>query len=183
MRDVLTAVMNGDEWAFRQFYYHYFDRLFKFACSYLEVAEEAEEVVSDVFLNIWLKREQLSHIQNINTYLYTAVRNAALNCVKKKYSVGNMLKDQYLQIKTDTATILPDDILISKENEQAMEKAVNHLPPVCKMIFRLVREDGLKYKEVAEILDISVNTVNVQMSIAVKKLSKSIRLERKLNIL
>jgi RNA polymerase sigma-70 factor (ECF subfamily) len=183
MRDLLTDVVDGNEWAFRQFYYDHFDRLYRFACSYLEVAEEAEEIVSDVFLNIWLKREQLSNIQNINTYLYTAVRNAALNCLKKKNSVGNGLKDQYLHIKTDTATLLPDDILISKENELAMEKAVNHLPPACKMIFRLVREDGLKYREVADILDISINTVNVQMAIAVKKLSKSIRLERRLNIL
>jgi RNA polymerase sigma-70 factor (family 1) len=182
MTELLAKITEGDELAFRQLYHHYFDRLFKFACSYLQLEEEAEEVVSDVFLNIWLQKQHLAKVNNISTYLYTAIRNTALNYLKKRNATNLLYKTQYIKAALTATALMPDDVLITKENEMEIERAVNYLPPVCKMIFKLVREDGLKYKDVAEILDISVNTVNVQMSIAVKKITKHIKVKRKANI-
>jgi RNA polymerase sigma factor (sigma-70 family) len=71
----------------------------------------------------------------------------------------------------------PEQILITAEIQQKIQKAVEALPPRCKMIFKLVREDGLRYKEIAEILNISVNTIDVQMAIAVKRISMAIESE------
>ncbi len=179
MTEFSVDIIAGNELAFRRFYHHYFDQLHRFAFTFLRSPEEAEEVVSDVFLKIWLNKEQMAGVQNISTYLYIAVRNTSLNYLEKKHSASHQLKDQYLRIQLCVTASQPDDMLIIKENQLAVENAIDSLPPACKHIFRLVREDGLRYREVAEILGISVNTVNAQMAIAVKKISQSIRLERK----
>lgn len=74
---LIPRIVNSDEQAFRQFFHLYSDRLFRFANTILQVPQEAEEVVSDVFLNIWQRRENLGAVKNINTYLYSAIRNTA----------------------------------------------------------------------------------------------------------
>ena len=77
---------------------------------------------------------------------------------------------------SDTA-LTPEQILITTEIRQKIQKTVEALPPRCKMIFKLVREDGLKYKEIGEILNISVNTIDAQMAIAVKRITHAIESE------
>jgi RNA polymerase sigma-70 factor (family 1) len=162
---------DDDQLAFRQVFLHYSDRLILFAAAFLQTKEEGEEVVADVFIKLWQHRRQLPEIRNINTYLYTAVRNTALNYLGKRQRASGL---PYISVVADAGAVSPEDILISKENLQRVEEAVNGLPPRCRLIFRLIREDGLRYKEVAEILGISVNTVNVQMGIAMKKLTQVI---------
>lgn len=172
MNEYIVHIAAGNELAFRQFYLHYFDRLLRFANTFVPTAEEAEEVVSDVFLKVWLRREQLTGIQNIPTYLYTAVRNTSLNYLERAQNAHLRQSDPHIRLRHTVAR--PDEILMSKEAQRSVEKAINQLPTNCKLIFRLVREDGLRYREVAEILGISVNTVNAQMAIAAKKICASI---------
>jgi RNA polymerase sigma-70 factor (ECF subfamily) len=79
-------------------------------------------------------------------------------------------------VELTVADNTPEQLMISGEMARKMAEAVNNLPPRCKIIYKLIREDGLKYKEVASILEISVNTIDVQMAIACKKISESLRL-------
>ena len=84
----------------------------------------------------------------------------------------------YLDTSIDEFAADPYDLMITSEMMASMHQAIEALPPRCKMIFKLIREDGLKYKEVAEILNISVNTIDVQMAIAVKKICTALHIEK-----
>lgn len=167
---------NSDQLAFRQLFMHYSERLTFFAGALLRSREEAEEVVADVFVKLWLQREKLAEIHHFQTYLYTAVRNTAINHRSKNRLVFDEL-DPHSTALTPYV-ISPEETLISRENLQQIERAINQLPVRCRLIFKLVKEDGLSYREVAEVLDISINTVNAQISIALKKLSSVIDLNK-----
>lgn len=167
---LLEGIASGDELAFRQLFRLYSDRLYRFACALLNNEQEAEEVVSDVFMQLWLRRGQILQIKHFSTYCYSAVRNTALNYLKKRNARAPMQEPEMLGASINHSVSGPDDLLITKENLQAVSRAVEALPPTCRMIFRLVREDGLKYRDVAEILGITLSTVSVQMGIATRKI-------------
>ncbi|MGN8039901.1 RNA polymerase sigma factor [Chitinophaga sp. 22321] len=176
MQDLLEKIYReDDQLAFRQLFLQYSDRLIAFAVSLLPSREEA---VADVFVKIWQNRASLSAVRNLNTYLYTAVRNTAYNYRISAGRIPEILTGEHIQVTVDTMAASPEDMLISKENLQKIEQAINLLPARCKLIFRLVKEDGLKYREVAEILEVSINTVNTQMAIALKKLAGMIDIHR-----
>lgn len=167
---------NSDQLAFRQLFLHFSGRLIYFATALLRSREEAEEVVADVFMKLWQNRSTLGGIRHLQTYLYTAVRNTAINYRSKFPQMSDPLDDNIAALVPYVAS--PEETLISRQNLQQIEQAINQLPLRCRLIFKLVKEDGLSYREVAEILDISVNTVNAQISIALKRLSSVIDLRR-----
>lgn len=170
---LLARMAADDRQAFAQFFTRYHAPLLKFAQQYVRVRELAEEVVSDVFLKLWQKRATLVEVANITSYLYIAVRNQALNYVQKaENQAGVSLDDVPVQCTVELMT--PERALLASELQAAIHQAVENLPPQCKIIFRLVREDGLKYKEVAEIMGISVKTIEVQIGIAIKKISQEL---------
>lgn len=165
----IYRVSLGDEPAFCQIVHHYSDRLYQFALSIVKNAEDAEEIVSDVFLNIWLLRKQLPDSSQFTFYLYRAVKNTSLNYLKKKKRKKEAAEAAYFLDAKDNAQN-PEELTISQENVLHIKQAINSLPPRCRQIFILVKEDNLSYREVAELLDISPATVNVQMTIAIKKM-------------
>lgn len=167
-------VATGDENAYRQLFRSFYKPLSQFAHTIVRSAEQAEEIASDVFVNIWKNRERLLQIGNLKVYLYVATRNIALNYLNKQHLQHFSLDT--LQVEMTVADSTPEQLLISREMAWKIADAVNNLPPRCKIIYKLIREDGLKYKEVAGILDISVNTIDVQMAIASKRISESLRL-------
>ena len=131
--------------------------------------EAATEVVDDVWVRIWKNRVTLPQIENLRVYLYTATKNAALNYLsrKAKTMVTEPFNDINVQLRDEHC---PEQQMITQEIFSKIHAAVQDLPPRAKIIFKLVREDGLRYSEVAEILKISKNTVDAQMVIAVKKI-------------
>jgi RNA polymerase sigma-70 factor (family 1) len=175
--ELLQRVANGDETAFRGIYIHFFKRLFQFAFAIVKSREPAEDIIEDIFIRIWQHREDITAIRNLRVYLYTAVKNASLNYLSQKahQSITEPFDHIHIDFKASTGT--PEQILIGAEMHRRIASAVEALPPRCKMIFKLVREDGLKYKEIAEVLNISVNTVDVQMAIAIKKIISAIEAE------
>jgi RNA polymerase sigma-70 factor (ECF subfamily) len=161
---------HDDEQSFKEFYQLFFFRLYQFAYSYVHSKEIAEEVVNDVFLSLWQKRKTFDTINNINVYLYVAVKNASLNMVRKNKKVLTGFPDE---LAADHLHLVPNPelILISRELQLHIREAIEQLPPRCKIIFKLIKEEGLSYKEVACILDVSVKTVDTQLYLALKKLS------------
>lgn len=163
-----------DRRAFEQFFNRYYARLLKFSLTYVKSRELAEEVVSDVFVKLWQKRTGLLEIKSIDSYLYISVKNQSLNYLQKSENQPTTpLEDVPAAYTTETLT--PERTLLASELQAEIFRAVERLPPQCKIIFKLIREDGLKYKEVAEIMSISVKTIEVQIGIAIKKISVDLR--------
>jgi len=169
----LKVSEQDDERAFEQIFLHFYPRLFSFALTYLKNRDWATEVVEDALIYIWENRKVLPAIKNLTYYLYVATRNGALNCLKKNRKEATLHLDEAqadsLHFHRD-----PEHILISGEILLSIEKAISSLPGKCQLIFRLVKEEGLKYREVAELLTLSVKTVEAQMSIALRRIQEAL---------
>ncbi|MBL7782254.1 MAG: RNA polymerase sigma-70 factor [Saprospiraceae bacterium] len=164
----------GDTAAFRQIFLLFFERLQRFAFSIIKSEEGAVEVTDDVFVKLWRNKQTLPDIKNLRIYLYAATKNNALNYLSsQKSGKKTTLETDFPEYSATSPS--PEQILIMTEMMARMEEAVGTLPPKCRIIFNMVREDGLKYKEVAEILHISVNTVDAQMVIAVARIREQMK--------
>jgi RNA polymerase sigma-70 factor (family 1) len=163
-----------DEQVFTDMYRQYFVKLCRFAISLTHCKEAAEEIVHDVLINLWKKRNMVNEIENLNTYLYVSVKNLSLNYLRNQgkhvYVDAVMLYNEKSYISID-----PESVLIGKERINDLNLLINNLPVKCRMVFRLIKEDGLKYKEAAALLNISVKTVENQLAIALKKIAFALR--------
>jgi len=164
----------SDEKAFKMLFDIYAGRLYRFAFSFLKNKQIAEEAVADVFFKIWLKRTTLPKINNIKAYLLKATYNTTLNYLdeeKKRKAVS--LDD--IEVDLDIDSICPETELISKELKRKIGQAIESLPPRCKMIYKMAKVERMKYKEIGELLDISVKTIDNQLAIAIKKIGEEIK--------
>ena len=163
-----------DEQVFTDMYRQYFVKLYRFAISVTHCKEASEEIVHDVLINLWKKRNVVNEIENLSTYLYVSVKNLSLNYLRTQgkhvYVDADMLCNEKNYISID-----PESVLISKERLNNLNLLINNLPVKCRMVFRLIKEDGLKYKEAAELLNISVKTVENQLAIALKKIAAALK--------
>jgi RNA polymerase sigma-70 factor (ECF subfamily) len=164
----------GDQKAFRRLFDEYAEKLARFALSIVKNKEGATEIVDEIFVKIWKQRVNVPSIEHFRTYLYVAAKNGALNYLSRKANEQITEPFDFINVELQEDEC-PDQQLITAEILKKIHDAVNELPPRCKVIFKLVREDGLKYKEAADILNITVNTVDAQMVIAVKKISEKVR--------
>jgi RNA polymerase sigma-70 factor (family 1) len=175
LQDIKERIALGDEKAFRQLFDCFAPKLIQFALAIVREKDGATEVVDEVFVKIWKQKEQTPHIKNLKVYLYSAVKNTALNylAARARAAVTEPFDFVAVQLQDEQC---PEQQLITAEIFKKIRQAVEELPPRCKIIFKLVREDGLKYKEVAEILNVSINTVDAQMVIAVKRISEKVKM-------
>jgi RNA polymerase sigma-70 factor (family 1) len=163
-----------DEQVFKDLYRQYFVKLYRFAISLVHCNEAAEEIVHDVMINLWKKRSAFTGIENLDSYLYVSVKNLCLNYLRNE---GKHMHTDIETIYNDNnhITIDPESILISKQGIEDLNSFINDLPAKCKLVFRLVKDDGLKYKEVAALLNISIKTVENHLAIALKKIADAIK--------
>lgn len=161
---------NSDQQAFKELYLAYFDRLYKFAFSILHSAEFAEEAVNDVFLNIWQKRSRLKNIASLSSYLFISTKNTSFNYLSKFRKERNTSLDDVL-VRFEADELTPETAFFTAEVRNEIEQAINQLPPKTKLVFQMAKVEGMKYKEIADILNISVNTIDNHIATAVKKLS------------
>jgi len=174
IRDLQSRIARyDDQLAYRELFTSLYSYLFRFAKSLVKAKEPAEEIISDVFIKVWEKRKELEKIENLKLYLYVTTRNIAYNYLdKQKRSATNPLED--LQAEFTSLYFDPEQMLITADMMARIQKAVDQLPPKCKMIFKLTKEDGLKYREVAELLNISIKTVENQLTIALQKIGSAV---------
>ncbi len=168
---------DGDEDSFKKIYYQFYKKLFQLSLALVKTREAAEEIAEDVFIKIWQHKTSLSTVNNLRVYLYTATKNTALNYLSKKARENLVEPFDNINIDLHKSTSTPEELMITTEMYRKIQEQVEALPPRCKMIFKLIREDGLKYKEVSEILHISVNTVDAQIAIAIKKIALALKPE------
>ena len=161
--------LHNSEKAYKLLFMQMHESLNDFAGSILRSAEDAEEIVSDFFITIWRRRESLRSIQNPRLYFFVAVKHAALNRLSSKKRLQLPPGGQW-QTSLKSVFFNPEELMLSAEIVKKVMQAVNELPPKCKAIFKLVKEEGLKYAEAARLLDISVKTVEAQMAIALRRI-------------
>ncbi|MDN5201294.1 RNA polymerase sigma-70 factor [Fulvivirgaceae bacterium BMA10] len=175
---LLSKVSNDDERSFEIFFDRYYNKLRKVALYYVSSNEMAEEVVLDVFFKVWQKRVRLTDIKSIENYLFISTKNQSLNYLNKynKYT-STTLDEKFCEerpLEPLKDYVDPESVLLMNEVRLEVKKAVKQLPARCQLIYKLIREEGFKYKEVAEMLGISVKTIEAQISIALKRLNKSL---------
>lgn len=171
---LIARIVDEDSEAFRNFYNLFYLRIFRFSGYFVKSIHFKEEIVSDVFLSVWLRRKTLGGIENIEAYLYTTTKNRALFYLNH-ISQETTISIEKLPIGYSAQKETPESILLTEELKQALNKAVGALPERCKLIYLMAKEKGLKYREIAQILTISEKTVNAQMVTALKKLGDSLR--------
>jgi RNA polymerase sigma-70 factor (ECF subfamily) len=170
-----------DTTAYKELFLKYYSRLLHFSYSITHSKETSEEIISDIFLQIWNKRKTLTGIQNFHLYLYVSTKNLSINRLRKLKKEKVFSLDEVI-VEFKSIYYDPEQLLITSEMYKRIFQAIQALPPRCQLIFKLIKEDHLSYKEVAELLGLSVKTIENQMTIALKKISQSIRFDIKRTI-
>lgn len=157
-----------------------YSQLVRFATVFVVYEEDAENIIQDLFLSLWERKHTLSSVDNLNAYLYKLAKNRCLDHLKHKMvkdkfvSNTQSLYEQEISLKLQSLESFDVELATEEKVETIVSKAIKSLPPKCREIFMFSRHDGLKYKEISEKLNISVNTVETQMCIALKKLRSSV---------
>ena len=162
-----------DQQAYKELFTSLYSYLYHFAWNFVKSKQLSEEVVSDVFIKVWEKRKSLEKVYNLKVYLYVATRNISLNYLEKKEHTNFAdIEDFSANLKSNYSD--PEQLLITSDMMMLINKAILQLPPRCRLVFKLVKEDRMKYKEVAEILHISVKTVENHVAIALRKIGTAV---------
>ena len=174
----MRIALSEDMKAYKELYLLMFDSLFQFSYSFVKSKQVAQEIVSDVFLKLWQIRSQLNAIDNLKAYLFGITKNFSLSYLARTSKNLSIQLDDIDLDEIDIESLIefknPEDLCISKEAIKNILQAIRDLPPQCQIIFSLVKVEGLKYKEVAKLLDISVFTVRNQVAIATKKIEDAL---------
>ena len=179
IRDLqMRIALSEDMTAYKELYLLMFDSLFHFSYSFVKSKQVAEELVSDVFIKLWQIRSQLNAVDNLKLYLFGITKNFSLSYLARASKNLSIQLDAMDLNETDIESVIefknPENLYISKETIKNVMKAIQGLPPQCQIIFSLVKVEGLRYKEVARLLDISVFTVRNQVAIATKKIEEAL---------
>lgn len=178
-RNVFESFKLGDEKAFEYIFRTYFGFLLNYSKQILRNSDTAEEIVETTFVNLWENRAAINLETSLKSYLFKSVYNNCLNYIKHQ-----RVKERYVlyfkhHISTDeTGEIITTDYpmsqLIEKELEEKLKNAISDLPAQCREVFLMSRYKDLKNEEIAQKLNISVNTVRTQISRALAKLRESL---------
>jgi RNA polymerase sigma-70 factor (family 1) len=166
--ELLQQLIAGDAESFRKIYEFYQGRIFLFALRLTKSKSRAEEVVQEVFVKLWEKREKIKLEKNFNAYILAITKNFILDGLKKAARDNKIRQKIYNNMHALQNSSV--DRLIEKELSRLHQQAVDRLSPQKKIVFMLSREEELTYDEIAERLGVSRNTVRNQMSDALKSI-------------
>lgn len=165
-KELLSLLALGSEEALKIIYQKYWQCLFLSAYNVLKDKEACEDIIQEIFIQIWQKRESLNITSSLAGYLFTATRYQVFHHIKKSAGRRELFENLEERFSTDS----PDIPLYVKDLQEKINTAVEQLPEKCRNIYKLSREQHLSYKEIADYLQISSKTVENQLSIALKKL-------------
>jgi RNA polymerase sigma-70 factor (family 1) len=166
--EILHLVSEGDELAFRKIYNHYGSRLYNYTYRITEDEELSEEIVMDAFLKVWVNRNGLDEIIHFDAYLYTLVRNRAFNAIKRKAQEAVILNK--LSLNNSEYQDTTEETVIHNEYQHILSRAIDQLPPQQRIVFSMSRDEGMKYEEIANHLNLSKNTVKAHLKKALSTL-------------
>ena len=167
-RSLVLRLIEGEEDAFCELYAAYKNRLIYFAMRFLKSREYAEDIFQDAFAVVWQGRRFINPDASFSAYLYTIVRNRILNQLRD-LSNQDKLREQILSQAVNYTNETKDEI-IANDLRQFISRALQQLTPRQREIFQMSRERQMSHREIAEVLGISVNTVQESISISLKTL-------------
>ncbi|HEY4108604.1 RNA polymerase sigma-70 factor [Puia sp.] len=171
--ELLARVVEGDERAFGTIFHHYRRKIYSYAFHLSGDAVQADELVQETFLKVWLHREKLPQILRFDNYLFTIARNQVFDMLKKMAKEAEFRKQIAGLLDPEANPV--EDQLLSRENELRLQHALDQLPPRQRLIFTLSRHQGMKHEEIAEQLQISRHTVKTHLVQALKTLRSVLR--------
>lgn len=174
----ISAIAKGDPQKFRLLMEFTSDELLGFAMGIVKNKETAEEIVSDVFVTIWMKRKGLAQIKNLKPYLFICVKNGCISHFRKAKNDKIVYLDEIKDYHFAKMENSDNEVIDDKALDQ-IYAAIDELPPKCKMAFSLAKINGLKHKEIAEIMGVSPKTVNNHLVSALKKIIESLEIKNK----
>ena len=163
----------NDEDAFKKLFHHFYKPLCNFAASLIQQEDAAQDLIAELFISIWNTKSNLLAVKNIKTYLYTAAKNQSIRYLSRQHEEFNIDNIPFNAIPLDYDC--PESLIISQETISIIEMAIEELPIRCKLVFRLIKFDRLTYQETADILDISIKTVDAQLVKAIKRLHERLK--------
>lgn len=169
---LVRRIADGDAAAFESLFHAFYDRLCWYAETYVRSPHAAEEIVDDVFLALWSGRERLRPQRAVASYLYVAVRNRALNQLRRRKMEHAYAERAEMELRVVAASERNEveDALRSGELFALAERAIAALPERIRETYVLYYQHGLSYAEIARVMDVSVRTVENQLARAVKRL-------------
>jgi len=159
-KDLLHRISKGDEAAFTEVFYFYGKKVWWFIFNKVRSETIADEVVQEVFLKLWVKKEEASTIDDLRAYIYTMAANKAYDQLKKIAGDQRKLESLWKLIKDTESTNPVEEMMDFRESQEMVDKAIDLLPPQRKKIYQLSRLEGLSYEEIAVRLNISKSTVS-----------------------
>jgi RNA polymerase sigma-70 factor (ECF subfamily) len=166
--DLLARIAEGDEKAFAPVFHHYRRKIYSYAYHLCGDSAQADELVQDVFMKVWMHREKLPHVLRFDNWLFTIARNQVFDMLK------NMAKESALRRQMaalpEPGANLVEDIVLTRENEEQLQRALDQLSPRQRLIFTLSRHQGMKHEEIASHLHISRHTVKTHLVQALRTL-------------
>jgi RNA polymerase sigma-70 factor, ECF subfamily len=172
-RYLIERLKEDDIHALKVIFDRHYSNLYQYLLLIFKNQLLVENIAQDIFVYLWENRKSLEIRSSLASYLFAAGRYKAINKLrdaKRHEIIGQKISESQDEMEKSPVTLLE-----TKELEQIVEEAIGSLPERCQQIFRLSREEDLSYKEIASLLNISVNTVENQMSIALKKLRERLR--------
>lgn len=172
---IITQIRMGNISAFNTLFHSVYIQLYVHCRKYICDPDIAKDLLQNVFLRFWEKREEIDIHTSLNAYLYKAVQNECLNHIRVQRATSVMDKDNEDHKNNIAGDTNPYSELAMLEIEQITENTIEEMPDQCKSIFRLSRIDGLKNQEIADRLEISVRTVETQIYRALKILKNKLK--------
>ncbi|MDR6193316.1 RNA polymerase sigma-70 factor [Siphonobacter sp. SORGH_AS_0500] len=176
---LVTRVSNGDERAFRILFHRYRNKLFRFSLRYVKSTAAAEDILQDTFLKIWEQRQSLQPELNFEAYLFRISRNQIFNEFKK--SAYHAAFEQFVSQNAAEHQQTESEV-VSNDYQEILQSALERLPPQRRQIFQLSRMEGLSHEEIAQQLNISKNTIKVQINKALKSIRQSLEMNSEVSV-
>nr|WP_242513721.1 RNA polymerase sigma-70 factor [Galbibacter mesophilus] len=167
-------VKEDDLKSFEELYNHYFPILCNYVVRFVASKEIAQDLISDLFFKFWKNRKKIKINSSVRAYFFTSAKNTAYNYLSREYRKYTSLEDSPV-IALNSNQVSPEGGIIYDELSEKIKAAINELSPQCKKVFLLSRNEGLKYREIADRLNISNKAVEANMSRALKSLKFSLK--------
>jgi len=168
-------ISRNDRNEFDHLYHLYYEQVFRFAFYFVKDKDACREVVTNVFLALWKSRGNLADVVNIETYLYVMTKNEATRFLKNNRDHKYVPLDEIPVQFESSGVHSPDNELLTGEIETLLGKVIAELPERCRVVFLMIRQEGLSVIDVAKILSINESTVRVQLKIAVDKIIEKLK--------
>lgn len=170
--NLITALKSGDESAYKFLFNHYYSDLLYYVTALTNNSDKAADIVQDAIIKIWKQRATIQINTSIKNYLFSAVYHQFIDAYRKEKSQSNLLDQLKSEAILERLDLHEND---QKQRLHQIKKLISTLPPKCKEIFLLSKQDGLRYQEIGSTLNISVKTVEAQITKAFRLIRKGVQ--------